>query len=58
MEMEQLQQTLTRRLAQTAPADTPALHRAVAETVMEAIAPNWAQSRRQHAAGRRACRRC
>lgn len=54
MEMEQLQQTLTRRLAQTAPADTPALHRAVAETVMEAIAPNWAQSRRQHAAGRRA----
>ena len=54
MDTAKLQAELTRRLAQTEPGDSAALHRAVAETVMDAIAPIWARSRQQHAAGRRA----
>ncbi len=53
METERLQTALTRRLAQTEP-DAAAVHRVVAETVMEAIAPVWAQSRQKHARTRRA----
>ena len=56
MDQKEFEQALCQRLGTTPDKVTPqVLHNAIGDVVMDAIAPDWRESRRAHLSGRRAC---